>query len=125
MKLFDEKKKKFGSIAALFNYVVNHKHRAYYAKSVSHRGRIAYQPERLGLQRRDFFPNTEDWEKFRTYAYLKRVSITFLFVMILMDWEGFERDEVGVPSIPEKIILFQSLTISEAMTYLEIHRIIL
>lgn len=125
LKSFNEKKEKYGSIKALFQYVVSHKHRVYNKKSMSHEGKTCYQPENLQLHRKDFFPNLEDWEKFRTYANLQRISMTFLFVLILMDWKGFESDSMGVPSIPEKIQLFQSLIITEIFTYLEIKRILL
>lgn len=122
---FNEKKKKFGNIKALFEYVVKHKHRVYYKKSMSNEGKTCYQPENLKLHRKNFFPNLEDWEKFRMYAHLQRISMTFLFVLILMDWEGFERESIGVPKIPEKIQLFQSLTITEIFTFLEIKRFLL
>ena len=92
---------------------------------MSGEGKICYQPEYMKLHRKDFFPNLEDWEKFRTCANLQRISMTFLFVLILMDWGGFESDGTGVPTISEKILLFQSLKIDEIFTYLKIKRLLL
>ena len=125
LDFYNLKKKKFGSLKSMFQYIVNNKHRVYNNKSISRGGKICYQPPNMKLHRKDFFPNNEDWEKFRTYANLQRISITFLFTMILMDWEGFKEEVLGVPRIPEKINLIQSLTITEIFTYLEIQRLIL
>ena len=66
LKSFNEKKDKFGSreglrpSGALFQYVVNHKHRVYNKKSMSDEGKTCYQPEYMKLHRKDFFPNLED-----------------------------------------------------------------
>lgn len=125
LKSFNEKKRKFGSTKILFQFVVNHRHRVYNKKSMSREGKTCYQPENLKLHRKDFYPNNEDWEKFRTYAHLQRISMTFLFVLILMDWEGFTNQKTGVPILPEKIQLIQSLTITEIFTYLEIKHLLL
>ena len=97
---------------------------------MSREGRITYQPEGMELHKMDFFPDNEDWEKFRTFAHLQRISMTFLFVLILWDWykngeDCFEQEEIGVPIIPEKIQLIQSLSITKIFTYLEIKRLIL
>ena len=125
LERFNKKRNEFGSIKSLFQYVVNRKHRAYSYRPVTSSGRTTYQSEGSRLYRRDFFPNNEDWEKFRLYANARRVSMTLLFVIILLDWEGFEEEVPGVPSIPQQIQLSQSLTISEILIYLQIEHLIL
>jgi len=122
---FNRRITQFGSMKALFHFVVSNKHRVYKKKSMSRDGKICYQPAGMKLHRKDFFPNNEDWEKFRSYAFLQRISITFLFVLILNDWDGFESEKFEVPSIPEKIQLFTSIEISEIQTYIYIKHLLL
>ena len=123
LEKFQQKRKKFGSLKAMFHYIVNSKHPVFLRKTMSQEGKIVYQTSGLGLRRINFFPDINDWEKFRTYAGWQRVSMTFLFVLILMNWESFDKESFRVPSIPEKILLITSLTMDEPFTFLEIQHL--
>ena len=130
MNFLDKKRKEFGGLSRLFHFIVNTRFAIYNRKSSSRSGRVVYQPPGLGLCRKDFFPENEDWEKFRTFAHSQRISMTFLFVLILLDWmEGREDPQrgkkFGVPSAHQKIILIQTLNFDNKPCYLEtIHLII-
>lgn len=123
LSFFLEKKHQFGGTASLFHFVVNTKHPFYKRRPKPLTGKISYQSEGMNLRRVDFFPNNEDWEKFRTFSYLQRVSMTLLFVMLLLGWDKFEFNFPIVPKIPEKIHLKTSLTITETFTYLELEHL--
>lgn len=117
--------KQFGSLGKLFHFVVNNRHRLFSQKSFSERGRVTYQPSSGIFHKKDFFPSCDDWGKFRFLALSRRVSMTFLFVLLLLDWEGFEMGKTGVPTKPSSITLLQTLTIRQIYTFLEIEHILL
>lgn len=123
LSLFFEKKKQYKEIANLFHFMVNTRHPVYKRRPQPLTGKISYQPEGMNLQRIDFFPNSEDWERFRTFSYLQRVSMTMLFVMLLLAWDKFEVDRFIVPRIPDKNQLKISLTFHEIFTYLDLEHI--
>ena len=122
---FVEKKRKMGGMNKLFQFILSGYHPVLFQKTMSRNGKICYQPERLGLRRVNFFPDNNDWEKFRLYAQQQRISMTFLFVLILMNWEDLKHESIGVPSHSVKISFLQSLNITEIFTYLEIQRFLL
>ena len=121
---FNKRKRQFGNIQSLFHFIVNRDHRIFRCISPAKRGRTKYQSIGMKLARRDFYPKSEDWEKFRLQAYLLKMSMTMLFVRLLMDWEGFEGGEDGVPIQNQHITLSHSLIFTPTFTYLEIQRII-
>lgn len=123
LTLLSEKKSQFKDISSLFHFMVNSRHLVYKRRPRPLTGKISYQPVGMNLQRIDFFPDNEDWERFRLFSYLQRVSMTMLFVMLLLAWDKFEVDRKRVPRIPEKNQLKISLTIYETFTYLELEHI--
>lgn len=76
-----------------------------------------------GLPCFNFFPNNEDWERFRAFSYAQRVSVTLLFVMLLVAWNNFENKKNRVPKFPDKIHVNLSLNIFEVFTYLELEHL--
>lgn len=122
LPLFRQKERKFKSVRNLFHFVVNTGHSVYNRRPNPLTGKISYQPEGMNLQKINFFPNNEDWERFRTFSYLQRVSMTSLFVMLLVEWGKFETS-ARVPMIPEKVKLILSLNITKIFTYLELQRL--
>ena len=123
--IFDEKVRKFGSVCKLFKFMINNKHPLLNYRPVSETGRTTYASAGQKLQKVNFRPRTEDWEKMRILALSRRISICLLFVLLLMNWEGYETGDSGVPATPNKISLLISLTTGPALTriYLRRHRI--
>lgn len=123
LSLYNKRKRQFNGTSNLFHFIVNTKHPVYKRRPRPLTGKISYQPEGMKLQRIDFFPSNEDWEKFRALSYLQRVSMTLFFVMLLATWDKFETDIPKVPKIPEVIQLNLSLNIFQVFTYLELEHL--
>ena len=123
--IFDVKVRKFGSVCKLFMFMVNSKHPLLNYRPVSETGNTTYAPVGQKLQKVNFRPRIEDWEKMRILALSRRISICFLFVLLLMNWEGYETGNSGVPATPNKISLLISRTTGPALTRIHLcrHRI--
>ena len=117
--------KQMGTMKLLFHFMVNHDHFVYKNPPDSREGKIVFQPSWAILHKKDFFPYLKDWEKFRFYAMSQRVSMSFLFVKLLMAWEGFFEKDIGTPTFSVKIILFQTLEFSYTRTFLKINHLII
>ena len=68
MPVFEEQVSKFGGIREMFQFVVNSKHEVYNDRPRTNTGRTTYTPEGMNLQKVNFRPNNEDWERFRLIA---------------------------------------------------------
>ena len=117
--------RKFGGVCKLFKFMVNSKHPLLNLRPTTETGKTTYAPKGQNLQKVNFRPRNEDWERLRIIAYSRRISITFLFVLLLMDWGAFETDESRVPVLPNKIALLISQTTNPAFTRIDLcrHRI--
>jgi len=124
-ELFDRKVNVYGGVCKMFNFVVNSRHPILNIRPAPDTGKTCYSPSGQNLQRVNFRPRNEDWERFRIIANSRRVSMSFLFVMLLMNWEEFETCDSGVPALPTKIALLISLTRGPALTRIQLcrHRI--
>lgn len=122
---FDKKVREFGSVCKLFKFIVNSRHPAMNLRPDPITGKTCYAPEGENLQRVNFRPRNEDWERFRIIAQSRRISMTFLFVILLLRWEEFFLGDFRVPVIPNKISLLVSLTRESALTRIHLcrHRI--
>ena len=86
---FDKKVKEFGGVCKLFKFMVNSRHPVMNYRPASDTGKTCYAPEGQDLQKVNFRPRNEDWERFRIIAHSQRISMTFLFVILLMSWDEF------------------------------------
>ena len=121
-RFFDEKVKNFGGVCKLFKYMVNSRHPMLNLRPVTVSGRTTYAPEGENLQRVNFRPRNEDWERFRIIAQSRRISMCFLFVILLMNWDEFEIGDSRDPALPNKIALLISQTTTPAFTRIKICR---
>ena len=121
---FNDRLLEFGSLQKLFHYMANRKHRVFLMKSRSMSGRTRFQPPGVFI-RKDFYPFNEDWEKFRLLACFLRMSMTLLFSLMLMDWEGFDDEGCTVPTYPQYINLFISMKITRTAIYLQYQALLL
>lgn len=124
-EFFDQKVEEFGGACKLFQFMVNSKHPALNFKPDPNKGKTSYAPEGQDLQKVNFRPRNEDWERFRIICQSQRISMTFLFVILLIKWNEYFPPESGVPVLPNKITLLTSLTIGPAYSRIQLcrHRI--
>lgn len=122
---FKNKVLKFGNVCKLFQFMVNSRHPALNIPPAPTIGKTCYSPIGQNLQKVNFRPRNEDWERFRVIANSRRISMTFLFVILLMNWDLFDSEDSGVPALPKKISLLISLTTGPAFTRIHLcrHRI--
>jgi len=120
--VFDKQVLFFGGTSKLFTYVVNSQHPVFRACPKTGTGRTIYAPEGLNLQKINFKPNNEDWEKFRLIAQSLRISMSFLFVLVLLNWNEIFANQNGVPAKPIKIAITTSLTIGPIFTRIHLCR---
>jgi len=119
---FHQKVKEFGGVSKLFNFMVNCRHPFFDYRPLSDTGKTSYCPVGQNLQRVNFRPRNEDWEKFRIIAFGRRISMSFLFVLLLMNWDAFETVDSRVPVPHNKITLLTSLSTGPAYTKIHLIR---
>lgn len=122
---FDVKVNEFGSVCKLFMFVANAKHPVFNYRPRPGTGKTNYAPDGQNLQKVNFRPREEDWERFRVIAQSRRISMSFLFVLALMFWNLFAENDLVAPVIPEKISLLVCLTFGPLFTRIRLcrHRI--
>jgi len=122
---FDKKVKKFGGVCKLFKFMVNSRHPVMNYRPAPSTGKTCYAPEGQDLQKVNFRPRNEDWERFRIIAHSQRISMTYLFWILLMSWDEFATGDSRVPALPDKIALLISLTTGPVFTRIHLcrHRI--
>ena len=113
---------KYRNLRNFLHWAVKSRHWLLGIKPRGKTGKILYQEKGQNLQRKDFRPFDGDWERFRLIAHTQRVSMTRLFMLLVLYWDGVI---VGKPTVTQKITLFQSLVESNNYIYLKINRFIL
>ena len=123
LPLFLKKARVFGGKTELFRFVANSDHPALKTPPYTRSGRVSYSPSGQNLQKINFRPRNEDWERFRLIAQGRRISMCFLFALVLLGWESFEQDGAGVPVSCKKLIILTTQTYGPAITRIHIHKI--
>ena len=97
---------RFGTVRNFLHQIVMSEHWLFNIKPRETDGKTLYQKKGQALKRLDFRPYEEDWERFRLLAMMQKVSMSRLFIILLLFWDY---ESVEVPTIPPKKILMLSL----------------
>ena len=113
---FNACRRKFGGTQGLFHYLARRNNPD--IKKRHNSVKIKYQPKGR-LIKVNFRPAPEDWELLRNIALSRRISMTYLFVLLL---EGYLAGDVeGTPSQNISSELTRTLTISPKHPTLKIN----
>jgi len=122
LKKLDSVIRKYGSARNFVHKAVLSKHWLLAIQARKESSMTLYQEKGQDLHRFDFRPYEKDWERFRMLAMNQRVSMTRLFVLLLVYWDG---EVVGVPTDSQIIILNQRLFKHENQIFLRLNRLII
>ena len=114
--------KRFGGFRNFLKHAVVSKHWIYGLLPRLDEARILYQEKGQNLKKIGFRPYDGDWERFRLLAMKQRVSMTRLFILLVLYWDS---DSGGVPTKPPVIVIKQSLATTNSFIYLRINRLII
>ena len=116
--------KKYGNLRNFLRHATFHSHWIFALKPRDFTGKTLYQEKGQNLIKYNFRPYDKDWERFRLLAMTQRISMTRLFVLLLLYLDSINM--IGVPTqIPEKIQLFQTIIPNTNNFLIKIKRLLL
>lgn len=123
--LLNKKEKDFGSLKKYLHHLVGSINPLFYHYNLEPgKSTLSFQP-RNEFVRRNFRPFAEDWEILRMHAFSLRVSMAFLFVLLLLYDEAFREVPGGVPTSLKNFTLIQHINITPTFTYIELNKFLL